>query len=283
MLPQELEDLLHRHLFGVMTAARDNLNAAPAYDAAAASLLSHLQLGPLTVPRRFAAMRGFFVLGNSLPADHPLRPPLFDALLKTDILVLPPVAGEDWLKLSQRNNHLLLQAATLLVWPEAPDGRGHAEELAHRYLAEMTADGLFPAELCRGASCLWYSNLAVMLLTAIASISARDGCRSIVKDEHLAKAIDGFGLALSWPPEVQRLARQNLYPHPNHGLNPLTPDRGFLRDYHRSRHYLAWVPITQMLLPAQTMPVLPSPDDQFPLANDFIGGFTDRLLAMGQR
>jgi hypothetical protein len=280
MQPQELEELLYRQLFGVMTAARDSLNAASVFDAACTSLMSHLQLGPLTIPRRFVTMRSFFVLGNSLAADHPLRPVLFDALQKTDLLVPPPLATDDWLKLSLRNNHLLVQAATLLVWPEAPRGRDCAEGLTDRYLAEMTGDGLFPAELCRGASCLWYSNMAAMLLTAIAKISARDGRAPLVKNQDLSRAIAGFGLALSWPPEVQSLARQNLYPHPNHGPDPSAPDRGFLKGYHRSRHYLAWVPLAQSLLPAQKMPALPSPDDQFPLANDFIGGFADQFLAV---
>jgi hypothetical protein len=279
MQGQEIEDQLHRQLFGVMVAARENQRSAPAFEGATSSLLSHLDLSSLTIPRRFTAMRGFFVLGNSLDADHPLRPRLFGALQQTDILALPPLAGDDVLKLSLRNNHLLLQAATLLVWPEARNGRRDAETLCERYLAEMTDDGLFPAELCRGASCLWYSNMAAMLLTAIAKISARNEGRQIVTNEQLARAIDGFALALGFPPEVRKLARQNLYPHPGHGRDATVPDRGFLIGYHRSRHYLAWVPVAQGLIPAQKMPVLPSPDDQFPLANDFIGGFADRLIS----
>jgi hypothetical protein len=274
---QQAEDRLHRHLFGVMVAARDGLVTAQAFSTAADELLAHLGAGPLTIPSRFAAMRAFFVLGNSLPPDHPRRDNLFTALSTTDILDLPPMAGDDPLKLSRRNNHLLVQAATLLVWSEAEKGREVAQVLCDRYLSEMTDDGMFPAELCRGASSLWYANMAVMLLTALAKISGRGGQIPLVSTMQLGRAIDGFGRALRWPGDVQKLARQNLYPHQNHGRDPSAPDRGFLQGYHRSRHYLAWVPVAQALIPAQKMPVTPSPDDQFPLANDFIGGFADCL------
>ncbi len=220
MQPQELEERLYHQLFGVMTAARDAVAAAPVYEAACTSLVSHLQLAPMTISRRFVAMRGFFVLGNSLVAEHPLRPVLFEALQNTDLLVPPPLATDDWLKLSLRNNHLLVQAAMLLVWPEAPQARACAEDLTARYLAEMTADGLFPAELCRGASCLWYSNMAAMLLTAIAKISARDGRVPIVKTQDLSRAIEGFGLALNWPPEVQQPGKAEPLPPPEPWVGP---------------------------------------------------------------
>ncbi|MDP2081315.1 MAG: alginate lyase family protein [Pseudotabrizicola sp.] len=269
-----LEEKLHRALFGVMTFGAGQGDAAVC--TLAADLLSqHLAAGDLTVPRRFEAMRALLVLGIAVAAADPARVGLVAQLLAAGLDQMPDRPSDDPLKLSLRNNHLLMQAAVLLSFPEVASGRAGATELTARFLAEMTDDGLFPSELCRGASALWYANMAVMLLTTIAALSDHD----VVSPNVLKRAIAGFGHALSLPPEVLRLARQNLYPQPGHGHNPTAPDLGFLKGYHRSRHYLAWVPLAQSLLPDTPLPVSVSADDQFPLANDFIGGFATTMVA----
>lgn len=271
------EDLLHRLMFRVMQARRDGLDDAAGYDHAGVAVLSMTVATTLTVPQRFAAMRALFVLGSCLPLTSALRAPLSSAIVANGIDVAPDLPGDDPLKLSLSNNHLLMQAALLLRWPEIDTGRATAEALTRQFLAQMTDTGLFPSELCRGASCLWYANMAVMLLTTIA-FSTRNLEASIVPSDVLAKTIDGLAYALTFPPEVRALARRNLYSHPDHGHDVNAPDRRFLTGYHRSRHYLAWVPLASHLLERPVLPIMISEDDQFPLCCDFIGGFSDHFL-----
>lgn len=275
----ELEEALHRSLFDVMLFGSGNGDAA-ALTASQSLLARHIALQDQSVARRFEAMRALLVLGRAVPAHEDARRTLIDQARSIGMDLEPDLPGDDALKLSLRNNHLLMQAAVLLALPEVNEGRELATHLTNRFMAQMTEDGMFPSELCRGASALWYANLAVMLLTTISALSQQDGAAPIVPPGVLGRAISGLGHALTFPPEVLWLARQNLYPQAGHGRNLTRPDTGFLVGYHRSRHYLAWVPVARKLLPDQAFPVEVSPDDRFPLANDFIGGFSASLCTL---
>ncbi len=271
---------LHRALFDVMLAAYE----AGDTDAAAApvsELLHWLKTDEAPKPAaRFEAMRALFVLGVSLAPEAPSRNTAARLLTEFGLHALPPEPGDDPLRLSLRNNHLLLQAACLLAWPEMAGAREAASLLTHRYLTGMDDAGRFPSELCRGASALWYSNLAVMLLTSIA-FADQENAAPMVTPDTLARAIHGLADALRDPALIQAQARRNLFAHPDHGADPNQLDCGFLSGYRRSRHYMAWTVLAGEVLGPDAVPLAVPPDDRFPLCSDFIGGFVQTRLRAG--
>ncbi len=269
----EVETELHRVAFLVMQAAERG-ERLEVLLAKSEQLLKTLTVqDALTVPVRFATMRYLFVVGCSIDRrDASLRDP-FLKLLELQSLQTPVPASDDPMKLSSRNNHLLMQAAMLCVWPEVKGADKTIAELVERYLTDRLPNGLFPAELSRGASALWYSNLAVMLLTAIEW--HRKGS---IEGTCLQTAVSGFETLLEDPSPWYSFMRRNLYSHPDHPTDPLQLDRSFLHGYRRSRHYLAWVPLMQELIGAEKVSISVPSDDFFPLCSDFIGGFTDKFL-----
>jgi hypothetical protein len=273
----EQEAQLHPLCFRVMQDTSLGLDSGAAAQTAAL-LSSYLAVTAPSVPRRFTALKTLLVLGRALGPDAPLRKDLVALIAHYGLQQPPELPNGDALKLSRQNNHLLMQAAALLAWPEMDPDQDIARGLTHRFLAQMTADGVFPSEMCRGASCLWYANLAVMLLTGIA-FSTRHQPEPLVSPNLLLQAIKGLNFALTYPPELRLLARRNLYAHAHHGHDVNRPNRDFLQDYHRSRHYLAWLPLARHLLPDEDLGMTIPADDQWPLCNDFIGGFSATLLA----
>jgi hypothetical protein len=194
-------------------------------------------------------------------------------------------AGE----LSSRNNHALLAAAVNLVWAGITGEVGPRERGLQAFraaLAGMEENGCLPNEAVRGASAAWYTNLAIMLMVSIAHAAARPGV-NLFEEKVCGHSLDhaiGFLLAaIDEPDLLWSHSRENRFPHPRHGADPFQIDLTFLETYHRSRHYLAWVPLylahrgdgphsdklRQLLRRSSAL---------LPMINEFVGGAVERML-----
>ena len=95
------------------------------------------------------------------------------------------------LKLSARNNHLLLRAVVLALL-SLRGGNDEAwrasEQLHRRYLSSIDECGVPVEEAVRGASAAWYCNLAVMLMTSYRWIAVRCG-RPVDGEERYLAAV----------------------------------------------------------------------------------------------
>ncbi|MBH0237516.1 alginate lyase family protein [Methylobrevis albus] len=255
--------------YALMTSAATaavSPDGAGRFTALTAALLgSHtLDLAPGTpVPAQFVVVRTLaaLVTGAGLAFRTPAARAKFlgahgaaiGDLVERQVGRLPPAGPAD--PLSRRNNHSLQRGLVLAAWG-AFTGDAAAFELglgAYRAtLPTIGADGHLANEALRGASAAWYSNLAVMLMTTIAHIAAVQGV-DLVRETVAGRGLDeavGFVLAaIDNPALLHRHAARNLYPHPQHGTDPFATDLGFVDGYHRSRHYLAWVPVYASLAP----------------------------------
>jgi hypothetical protein len=193
----------------------------------------------------------------------------------------------DPLKLSTRNNHILVKALVLgLLALRTDDATGwtRARGLYAGYLASLNEDGIPEQEAVRGASAAWYCNLAVMLLVRFQSLAVcHEG--EIVADEaeRVISAVNALSRIVADPAQLYLWSRRNMYPHPNHGSDPFAIDLGFTRGFHRSRYYLAWIPLFEALHGSKTLPPILagltlSGSDYLPKCSEFIGGFVDLMV-----
>ncbi|MBJ3777351.1 alginate lyase family protein [Acuticoccus mangrovi] len=288
--------------FALMAVALARTRGAPAAAEDATARLGPLVaahrrvLSPLLRPEAgaaetFAVAKSFF---TALAAADALL--ASNASLRRDVAaVVAPLAAEperasDPLRLSSRNNHLLMRAAALALWANI-DGDAGMMDLARahidRFVGQIDADGFFPSEIVRGASALAYSNLAVMLLVTLTRIGAIAG-EALVDRAVLERAIAALAAGVEDPTIVHHLARKNMFPNPAHGPNPFATDLTFLRGYHSSRHLMSWVPLAHDLLGPEAVPAvlaraLHTGEDLFPWGSEFVGGFVDALPSLGDR
>lgn len=254
---------------------------------AAFALLDRMPADTHPAQRRFVTAKICFLAGSSLilsgAQGDDVRP--FAGHIARHValadLAAAPEPDPSPLTLSARNNHLALRALALIVAAQVCDVPAHfiqGQALLDRYLSGMDARGLFEAEAVRGASALWYCNLAVMLLCAAAWIGRCSGL-VLVPPDRLEQAVSGLAGVIADPARIHRLARRNMYPNPLHGADPARLDRGFLSGFHRGRHYLSWVPLYRALCPSADLGEIFAPvGDSFPWGCEFIGGFADVLL-----
>lgn len=199
--------------------------------------------------------------------------------------------AEDAVKLSRRNNHVLMKALTRACWGRLADRSELAAQAAAAratYQAKILDSGCFEAEVVRGASAAWYTNLAVMMLTTMSWIERCSGAPGDNPDhdaEILARAVAFLDRSIEQPELYWPHSRRNLYPHPNHSSSPMEIDFGFLRGYHSSRFYLTWLFQYKHLFDKEKRAATPNIDraiaqnaDYFPKANEFSGGFIGLMV-----
>lgn len=247
-------------------AVADPAGGGARFEALTAALLGSrtLDLPPdAPVPAQFVVVRTLAALvsGAGLACRTPAARAAFlgahgaaiGDLVERQVGRRPPADRAD--RLSLRNNHALQRGLVLAAWGAfAADAEAFDYGLAayRATLPTIGADGHLANEALRGASAAWYSNLAVMLMTTIAHIAAVQGV-DLVRETAAGRGLDdavGFLIAaIDTPALLHRHAARNLYPHPQHGTDPFATDLGFVDGYHRSRHYLAWVPVYANLAP----------------------------------
>lgn len=235
-------------------------------------------------PADFLACKTLFVL---LASADLAEVDLDEVAVRTTVArhcAVPP-ESRDPLKLSARNNHLLLRAVVLalLSLRGGDEEAGRASERLHRrYLSSIDESGVPVEEAVRGASAAWYCNLAVMLMTSYRWIAARSG-RPVDGEERYLAAVAALARVADDPAILHPWSRRNLFPHPAHGHDPFAIDLGFLGGYHSSRHYLVWIALFLEMQPATALPAAlttrwSGAPDYFPRGNEFIGGFVDALI-----
>ncbi|WP_171060738.1 alginate lyase family protein [Poseidonocella sp. HB161398] len=280
-------------VFGLMAAVHDHCAAPgdPAPLAARAeAILSALEahVAPETgAEAEFLGARTLFaVLASADLAGLPGIAPRSAGLVGRFARAAPD--GGDPLKLSTRNNHVLMKAAALGLYgilAEEPAAWAEARAGYARYLGSLSPEGIPVHEAVRGASAGWYCNLAVMLIVRFQSMALRhEGSLPEAEAARLALAVGALGRIAGQPELLHPWSRRNMYPHPAHGTDPFAIDTGFLRGYHRSRHYLAWVPLFEALQGAEALPAAIAAaargsSDHFPKGSEFIGGFADLMCA----
>ena len=200
----------------------------------------------------------------------------------------PPAERQDPLKLSERNNHLAMSALLALAWGKLTENSAYlaaAEEAVVRYASSIDANGVPVYEASRGASAAWYVNLCIMLLTTYCWLAGSGASGKVDPSvtSALKRAVPFLNLAIQRPTILHGYAKQNLYPNPAHGSNPLRTDLGFLQGYHSSRHYLSWLPVYLHITndqdgPAMLLQKWTESRDLFPKGSEFSAGFPIRHL-----
>lgn len=280
--------------------------------AATYQICCSMEIEPVTISPHFdalhAVLAGAPVAQPGAAQDFAQAKSLFLMLASCDLVGLPVIEGvfapliapftsvtltaDDPLKLSHRNNHVLMKALAVGLSAALSgnvDQWHRARQQYEGYLASVQDDGMLPAEAVRGASAAWYVNLAIMLITRFQTLArAVEGNVPADEREVLHRAVAALGRILDDPSILHPFCRDNMYPHTQHGADPFRIDLGFTRGYHGSRHYLAWLPLYASLrctspgcgepLPESLGRLSSDNGDHFPRCSDFIGGFVDLMI-----
>lgn len=283
------ENWLERANFRLMLATQEACRTGdPSIILPHVQSLTEVLTGPLAnvsgAARDFAGAKSLFLVMASCDLAG-AKPASVMPSLVTDFTQVAEDTG-DPLRLSARNNHMLMKALAAGLYG-AMTGQEvewqRALGIYRRYITAIPDDGIPRAEAVRGASAAWYLNLAVMLMTRFqAMVRHIDGYVPQEEADTLLAGVQALVRVIDDPSILHRWSRRNMYPHPKHVNDPFQIDLGFLHGYHRSRHYLAWVPLLEDLygpdaVPAQLRRVIGEAGDNFPKCNEFVGGFVDLM------